>query len=76
MGESDAIQALATISLALILFAIFCYWVGYSDAVRKLKGGGQIEGMKKARNEAATSKTSIQKLISKHSLTRLGVKSK
>ncbi|HEL8157678.1 TPA: excisionase [Listeria monocytogenes] len=76
MSESDAIQALVTISFALILLAIFCYWVGYSDAVKKLKGGGQIESMKKARNEAATSKTSIQKLISKQSLTRLGVKSK
>ncbi|MDF8247742.1 excisionase, partial [Listeria monocytogenes] len=61
MSESDAIQALVTISFALILLAIFCYWVGYSDAVKKLKGGGQIESMKKARNEAATSKTSIQK---------------
>ncbi|EAE3526888.1 excisionase [Listeria monocytogenes] len=76
MSESDTIQALVTISFALILLAICCYWVGYTDAVKKMRGGGQIESMKKARNEAATSKTSIQKLISKHSLTRLGAKSK
>ncbi|EAE6190768.1 TPA: excisionase [Listeria monocytogenes] len=70
------IESLVAIAFLLIAFAVLCYLVGYADAVKKTKGGGQIESMKKARNEAATSKTSIQKLVSKHNLTRMGAKSK
>ncbi|NVP35928.1 excisionase [Listeria monocytogenes] len=70
------LESLVAIAFILIAFAVLCYVVGYVDAVKKMKGGGQIESMKKARNEEATSKTSIHKLISRYSLSRMGVKSK
>lgn len=76
MAGIEVIRFLCLVTVLLILFAIFCYLVGYHDAKKKMKGGGQIGSMRKARQEAATSKTSMQKLISNYILTRIGVRSK
>ncbi|AQY50480.1 hypothetical protein PWEIH_00495 [Listeria weihenstephanensis FSL R9-0317] len=76
MSDVEVVRFFALLGFLLTVFAIFCYKVGYHDARKKMKGGGQIESIEKARHEAATSRTSTHKTIPKHILTRNGVGSK